>query len=139
MGVKPKGEGLELVSHVSFALVLLDIVSSSPSREDFIKSLDEIRILVPLSNNRAHRQFMKEVIGATPLDLSPLKPGEKRRIIGTIKDWIPHLIVKNELEKQSFIMKIERGDGGLSHALFASAVRASALNMAMRDDNCRTS
>ncbi len=138
VGVKPKGEGLALVSHVSFSLVLLDIVSSSPSREDFIKSLDEIRILVPLSNSRVHRQFMKEILGSMPLDLSPLKVGEKRRIIGTIKDWIPHLIVKNELEKQSFIIKIERGDG-LSQALFARAMRASALSMALQDDSCRTS
>ncbi|XP_064382147.1 TNF receptor-associated factor 3-like [Halichondria panicea] len=137
VGVHPKGVGVGLGTHASFSLILLDIVSSSPNNEDFTGSLDDIRVLVPLSNNRVHRSFLKEVKGALPFDLSPLKVGEKRRILGTIKDWIPHIIVKAELEGQSFMIKIERG-GDFHRALFASAMRASALSMAARED-CRTS
>ena len=141
LAVHPKGTGSGLGTHASLSLVLLDIVSSSPDSKEFTSALEEIRVMVPLFQhdaNRVHRVFLKEIKGILPFDLSPLRAEEKRRTLGTLNEWIPHIIVKGELENQSFIIKIERTGDPIGQALLATAMRASALRMAARED-CRPS
>ena len=115
LAVIPKGIGSGFQSHASLSLVLLEVGTEPPTTDGptFSSLLTSIHVLVPLLKfgvpGQHHRVFLNEVCGSN-LDLSPLREDEERRTLGTQEEWLNYGILKNELWKDSLVIRIEKVD-----------------------------
>ncbi len=127
LAIQPRGIGTGLNSHASLLLILLEVGTPKEENCTFESLLSTIHVLVPvfsLGEGRYHRVYLSGVCGSN-LDLTPLKEGEEKRILGTREEWIEHEVVAKCIWKDSLIVKVERAksEGSSMQDMHAAMLR----------------
>ncbi len=127
LAIQPRGIGTGLDSHASLSLILLEVGTLKEENRTFESLLSVVHVLVPifkLGEGKHHRVYLSSVCGSN-LDLTPLKEGEEKRILGTCEEWIEHEIVAKCLWQDSLIVKVEHAkeEGSSMRDLHAAMLR----------------
>ncbi len=114
LAIQPRGLGAGLNSHASVSLILLEVGTAAtdeerPTFESLLSTIHVLAPLIKLGNGKYHRVYLSGICGSN-LDLSPLKEGEEKRILGTREEWMEHEAVAKCLWNDSFIVKIDRAE-----------------------------